>query len=96
MTETHYIIENIKYNIEVHIRCGIKYDLYDIIIERIDSYLKDYTARGLKEVLDHYNMDIYDAMELYKEEYGEIEAKDKEQFYAMLCFIVIKNPTIMP
>ena len=37
-------------------------------------------------------MDVYDVMELYKEEYGEeINAKDKDNFYAILAFWAIKR-----
>lgn len=40
-------------------------------------------------IINHYAGGIFEAIELYKSEYGEFEYRNKKQFYAVLAFISI-------
>jgi hypothetical protein len=42
-------------------------------------------------IINEYAGGIFEAIELYKDKYGEFEYRGKKQFYAILAFISIYN-----
>lgn len=61
-------------------------DIYDIIRDEIDIEISNNNYKGNKLMIeDYYEKDIIDAINEYKEEYGELDITDKEQTYALLC-----------
>ena len=56
--------------------------LYDVIHEEIDNYV---STNSIQENID-IMVDIYDAMVAYKDTYGDVDFKNKAQFYACLAY----------
>lgn len=61
-------------------------DLDDITHDEIDNYLSGNSISENKDIINEYHSDIYDAMMEYKNYYGDLDFKDKANFYACLAY----------
>ena len=78
----------------------VEYAMRDIRAIGFDNWIDTYHTHIDNEVdnnsddenimiINHYAGGIFEAIELYKSEYGEFEYRNKKQFYAVLAFISI-------
>lgn len=74
------IIDNLK-------ACGFDEDcMDDAIHSEIENYVSTNSIEENKDIIIGFYKDIYDAMINYKDTYGDIDFKDKAQFYACLAY----------
>jgi hypothetical protein len=62
--------------------------------QHIDNMVDNNSNEENIMIINEYTGGIYEAIELYKSEYGEFEYRDKKQFYAVLAFISIYHKYI--
>ena len=61
----------------------------DTYHQHIDNEVDNNSYEENIMIINEYAGGIYEAIELYKSEFGEFEYRDKKQFYAVLAFISI-------
>jgi hypothetical protein len=66
-------------------------DWQDTYYQHIDHEVDNNAYEANIMIINEYAGGIYEAIELYKDEYGELEYRSKKQFYAILAFISIYN-----
>ena len=64
-------------------------DWRDTYHQHIDHMVDNNSNEENIMIINEYAGGIYEAIELYKDEYGYFEYRDKKQFYAILAFISI-------
>lgn len=55
----------------------------------IDNHVDNNSDDENIMIINHYAGGIFEAIELYKSEYGEFTYRNKKQFYAVLAFVCI-------
>ena len=55
----------------------------------IDNHVDNNSDDENIMIINHYAGGIFEAIELYKSEYGEFEYRNKKHFYALLAFVCI-------
>lgn len=67
-------------------------DIDEIKAEVIDLYVSDCSITYLKTILAFFDIDIYDAMMIYVDRFGNnFKFKDKLHFYSSITYDVINN-----
>jgi len=61
----------------------------DTYHQHIDHIVDNNSYEENIMIINEYAGGIYEAIELYKSEYGEFEYRGKKQFYAILAFISV-------
>ncbi len=61
-------------------------DINDIAHDEIDNYVSRNSINENKDIINEYHSDMYDAMMEYKNYYGDLDFKDKANFYACLAY----------
>ena len=61
----------------------------DTYHQHIDHIVDNNSYEENIMIINEYTGGIYEAIELYKSEYGEFEYRGKKQFYAILAFISV-------
>lgn len=89
MTDTKYIVESIKNNIISLKEENKEIELYDLISKNIYEYILLKSMNTLIEIIENYNLDIYNAIELYKKDFGDFKYYNKINFYKRLCYVII-------
>ena len=64
-------------------------DWQDTYHQHIDHGIDNNSNEENIMIINEHIGGIYEAIDLYKSEYGEFEYRDKKQFYAVLAFISI-------
>ena len=66
-------------------------DWEDTYYQHIDHEVDNNAYEENIMIINEYAGGIYEAIELYKDKYGEFEYRSKKQFYAILALISIYN-----
>jgi hypothetical protein len=69
-------------------------DWEDTYHQHIDHMVDNNSYEENTMIINEYAGGIYEAIELYKDEYGEFEYRSRKQFYAVLAFISIYHKYI--
>jgi hypothetical protein len=66
-------------------------DWQDTYHQHIDNEVDNNSYEENIMIINEYAGGIYEAIELYKDEFGEFEYRSRKQFYDILAFISIYN-----
>ena len=81
-----YYVDNIidNYNLDTD-------NLDEVIHQYLDNHISYSSNLENIQTINDFAGGIYEAIELYKQNYGEFNYYDKEQFYAILAFQSLYN-----